>query len=117
MSGRGGIDAEASRAQLLQRQAELERAVAENEDATKTVELDQSRIGRLSRIDALQNQEMAKETERRRNAELRRIAEALERLDGGEYGYCVNCGEEIAPKRLEFDPATPVCVGCAGGSD
>ena len=59
---------------------------------------------------------MAAEVERRRIAELARIAGALERLEQGEYGYCVNCGEPIAPKRLELDPATPLCVNCAGRS-
>ena len=49
-------------------------------------------------------------------AQLARIAGALERLEQGEYGYCVNCSEPIAPKRLELDPATPLCVNCAGRS-
>ena len=69
-----------------------------------------------SRMDALQSQAMAVEVERRRIAELARIAGALERLEQGEYGYCVTCGEPIAPKRLELDPATPLCVNCAGRS-
>ena len=67
-------------------------------------------------MDALQSQAMAVEVERRRIAETARIAGALERLEQGEYGYCVNCSEPIAPKRLELDPATPLCVNCAGRS-
>jgi DnaK suppressor protein len=67
-------------------------------------------------MDALQSQAMAMEVERRRIAELARIASALERLEQGEYGYCVTCGEPIAAKRLELDPATPLCVNCAGRS-
>ena len=81
------------------------------------VELDQTSVGRLSRMDALQNQAMQVETERRREIELKRIDAALARLDSDEYGYCVSCGEEILPKRLEMDPATPVCVTCAHKSD
>lgn len=77
------------------------------------VELDQTSVGRLSHMDALQNQAMQVETERRREIELNRIDAALVRLDNDEYGYCVSCGEEIQPKRLEMDPATPVCVDCA----
>ena len=64
-------------------------------------------------MDALQSQAMAAEVERRREAELARIDTALERLQEGEYGCCVSCGEAIAPKRLELDPAIPVCVNCA----
>jgi DnaK suppressor protein len=78
------------------------------------VELDQARVGRLSRMDALQVKEMAAETARRRDAELNRIAAALARIKDGEFGWCLNCGEAIAPKRLENDPAAPNCFGCAG---
>lgn len=81
------------------------------------VELDQTSVGRLSRMDALQNQAMQVETERRREIELQRIDAALARLDSDDYGYCVSCGEEISPKRLNMDPATPVCVDCAHKSD
>ncbi len=77
------------------------------------MELDQTRQGRLSRIDALQQQAMAAETQRRRTLELRRIDAALRRIDAGEYGYCLTCGEEIAPARLKFDPAATQCVPCA----
>ena len=86
---------------------------AAHEDERRPVELDQTRMGRLSRMDALQEQAMAIEVERRREVELARIDSALKRLDEGEYGYCVSCGEPIALKRLELDPATPVCVECA----
>lgn len=77
------------------------------------VVLDQTAVGRLSRMDALQNQAMQVETERRREIELKRIEAALKRLDAGEYDFCVSCGEAIQPKRLDMDPATPVCIDCA----
>ncbi|MCW8916333.1 MAG: TraR/DksA C4-type zinc finger protein [Magnetovibrio sp.] len=81
------------------------------------VVLDQTSVGRLSRMDALQNQAIQVETERRREVELSRIDAALRRLDEDEYGYCVSCGEEIQSKRLDMDPATPVCVDCAHKAD
>jgi len=81
------------------------------------VELDQTAVGRLSRMDALQNQAMQVETERRREIELKRIDAALARLDEGDYGICVSCGEDIQIKRLDMDPATPVCVDCAHKAD
>jgi DnaK suppressor protein len=64
-------------------------------------------------MDALQSQAMAAEVERRRELEVARIESALERIEQGEYGYCVSCGEPIAPRRLELDPATPFCLSCA----
>jgi DnaK suppressor protein len=79
----------------------------------KPVELDQQSVGRLSRQDSLQVQAMAHAADARRAGELRRIAAALARLDAGEYGWCVECGEEIGEKRLEIDPAAARCRGCA----
>jgi DnaK suppressor protein len=64
-------------------------------------------------MDALQDQAMALETDRRRGLEIERIEAALKRIEDGDYGYCLSCGENIPAKRLEFNPATPVCVDCA----
>ncbi|MGB0747333.1 MAG: TraR/DksA family transcriptional regulator [Magnetospiraceae bacterium] len=77
-----------------------------------TVEVD-SAMGRLSRMDALQQQAMAAEQARRRDVELHRIDSALQRLEEGDYGYCTVCGEEIAKKRLAFDPTATTCIKCA----
>ena len=82
--------------------------------ARQAVVLDQTSVGRLSRMDALQSQAMALETGRRRETELQRIKLALGRIKDGEYGFCQSCDEKIPLKRLEMDPATPICVSCAG---
>lgn len=100
---------------LRARLTELESLSAGSGDSRAAVELDQTRVGRLSRMDALQGQAMAQATEARRQQEIRRIHAALQRLCKGEYGACLRCGEEIAPKRLALDPAVPTCVDCAGG--
>ncbi len=80
-----------------------------------TVELDQQSVGRLSRMDALQNQAMAKASATRRDIERRRLKAAFGRIDEGEYGYCEDCGDEIAHARLNLDPAAQRCVQCAKG--
>lgn len=99
---------------LRARKAELEALeAAVGDEPRAAVELDQTRIGRLSRMNALQVQAMSVETERRRKVELHRIEAALARIADGEYGYCLACGAEIVPKRLALDPATPVCIDCA----
>ena len=113
MTDRTDIDVVALKKSLRARHEELQALVAATGEASRPVELDQTRVGRLSRIDALQSQEMAKETERRRVVEINRIEAALKRMDEGDYGYCIACDEEIAAKRLEQDPATPLCVDCA----
>ncbi len=96
------IDAAAAKARLLTRRKELVRQTEASAEARRPVELDQTRMGRLSRMDAMQSQAMSVETDRRRQIEVRRIDAALTRLDDGEYGFCVNCGEAIALKRLQL---------------
>lgn len=103
------------KAMLEEELAALDRAEALGEEGRKTVELDQQSIGRLSRQDALQQQAMAHATQARRGTSRLRIRAALERMEEGEYGYCTECGEPIALKRLEIDPAVPLCVSCARG--
>lgn len=80
-----------------------------------TVVLDQQSVGRLSRMDALQRQAMAEAQSRRRAARQLRIDAALRRIDAGEFGFCQECGEDIARARLDLDPTVPTCVSCAKG--
>lgn len=79
------------------------------------VALDQESVGRLSRIDAMQVQAMALAQSRRRQSERVAIDAAIRRLDEGEYGYCVQCGEPIAVARLQRNPAVATCIACARG--
>lgn len=44
--------------------------------------------------------------------ELEQVLAARRRLQDHSYGLCVDCGEEIDPRRLEALPATPYCTGC-----
>jgi DnaK suppressor protein len=117
MSEHTDIDVAAVKTRLLEIKADLERLAHEHEHDSDIVELDQTTQGRLSRMDALQGQAMALEVARRREAEIRRIDAALARIEDGDYGYCVGCGEEIARKRLDLDPATPNCIDCARGEE
>jgi DnaK suppressor protein len=108
---------EGFRLQLLALSQELCALQNSGDDPTQTVELDQSRMGRLSRMDALQGQAMSVELKRRRELELKMIAAALHRIETHEYGCCVECGEDIALKRLELNPAAPLCIHCASQSE
>ncbi len=98
---------------LLSLREDLERLASTADEAADVVELDQSKVGRLSRMDAMQVQAMAKESVRRREVQLRNIAAALQRIEDGEYGRCQNCDEVINPKRLEVDPTVLYCISCA----
>lgn len=101
------------RASLVQRLEQLHAASDSAAESRRPVELDQSSVGRLSRMDALQVQAMAQAAEERRAREAERIKAAIFRIETGYYGYCLVCGEEIAPKRLAADPAATTCIACA----
>ena len=81
-------------------------------DASRVVELDQAAVGRLSRMDAMQAQQMAQETERRRHLQLQKIEGALRRIEADEFGYCYVCGNEIDTGRLQVDPTITRCTKC-----
>lgn len=101
------------RQQLLELQSELINLSSTSDDAAKPVELDQSAVGRLSRMDAMRAQGMAIETKGRRKDQLLRIEGALRRISAGDFGVCLMCGEEINIRRLEVDPSYTQCIMCA----
>ena len=103
--------------QLLKLKAGLLEAGETGQQAEEVVELDQARVGRLSRMDAMQAQAMSQETGRRRRLHLLEIDAALERIRAGDYGDCFECGEGINPKRLEADPGATLCISCAEANE
>ena len=94
---------------------ELAEEDALGQSGQATVELDQQAVGRLSRMDALQNQAMAKASHLRRQSLKTRLEAALQRMDADKFGYCEDCGDDIAQARLALDPAATRCISCANG--
>ncbi|MBT3238330.1 MAG: TraR/DksA family transcriptional regulator [Rhodospirillaceae bacterium] len=113
MSNRKDINIKNIQKRLLAHRQEVMDDTDASEESRQPVELDQTSVGRLSRMDALQGQAMALETDRRRHVELQHIDAALKLIDEGEYGYCQICDEEIPVKRLDIDPTASVCIDCA----
>lgn len=107
------IDVESLKTCLIEQREALLDVAESTREAARTVELDQTRVGRVSRMDALQVQAMAKELDRRRLLALQRIGNALQRIEDGDYGSCLSCDEPIMAKRLEADPAALLCIDCA----
>ncbi|MBC8316357.1 MAG: TraR/DksA C4-type zinc finger protein [Desulfobulbaceae bacterium] len=94
--------------------------IAEQEtkkNGREPVELDQARMGRLSRMDAMQQQAMSQAASRLTALEQQRIQSALKRIDSGDYGYCVVCQEEVSEGRLRFDPSVLTCISCARNAE
>ena len=101
------------KSRLLKLRSELLRAAETGQQAEEVVELDQARVVRLSRMDAMQAQAMSVETGRLRREHLVEIEKALVRIEAGDYGECLECGEVILPGRLEANPTATLCISCA----
>jgi len=86
--------------------------MAVTDEAARPVELDQQSVGRLSRMDSLQNQHMSQNLQERERARYGAIRAALERIETGEYGICTGCGEQIDPGRLVVVPEAEHCPDC-----
>lgn len=113
MSKAAEIDVAEMEKRLVARRQEVAELLVAGDETVKPTDIDHQSVGRLSRMDAIQVQAMAEETARRRELEIKRIDSALARIVTGDYGWCTSCGEAIALKRLENDPATPLCIDCA----
>jgi len=98
---------------LLAHRQEILKDAASSEASRQPVKLDQTSVGRLSRIDAIQFQSMALETDRRRQVELQQIKAALKRIDEDDFGECQICGDYIKAKRLEINPRATICIDCS----
>lgn len=105
------------RERLIEMRGAIEEMHELRKDSSSTVELDQTRTGRLSRMDALQGQAMAKAGHVRSQLELRRLEAALKRIESGDFGYCIDCEESISSARLNANPTVMLCVDCASSRE
>lgn len=99
---------------LRERRVQIEVTLAALDESSRPVELDQTVQGRLSRIDAITQQQMARAGRTNLQTELGRIDAALKRAVAGGFGNCCRCHEAIEADRLRADPAAPLCIDCIG---
>lgn len=99
--------------QLVDLKSDLQVQETEFKQNAAPVELNQTKVGRLSRMDAMQMQQIALESSRRRQQQLVKIERAFSRVDTDDYGYCLHCGDEIDVRRLHIDPTNILCIKCA----
>jgi DnaK suppressor protein len=109
-------DLDRHRQRLLELRRELEVRLVERAVDARPVSLDEP-IGRLSRMDAIQQQQMAGAARRQAERQLQQVQSALGRIEAGTYGICLRCEEEIAPARLAVKPEATLCRRCQGGSE
>lgn len=102
---------------LEELKSELEKALEDAKDSAATVQLDQNAVGRLSRMDAMQQQNMALANTRSLSQRLAKTHKALAAVKSGDYGFCGECGEEISAGRLELYPESDLCLNCQSGKE
>ena len=100
------------REELDRQLARLERSMKMTEEAARPVQLDQTTVGRLSRMDEMQNQALTKNLREREQIKAALLKQALERLDVGTYGTCLECAGPIPVERLLVFPEAPSCGHC-----
>jgi DnaK suppressor protein len=87
--------------------------VAELKELVKPIPLDAS-IGRISRMDAINNKSINESSLREKQNELKKLERAIENSESDNFGICLKCGNEIPFGRLEYMPYTTRCVNCVG---
>ena len=97
---------------LIKEKDELKMLSLKTKDSRAPVILDQQSVGRLSRMDAIQQQNMNLATETNRNNKISQIENTLKRIELGTFGICISCGKEISEKRLLIDPTVLKCIDC-----
>lgn len=105
------------RSLLISSQQALEEQMLSTDSSTKPVTLDQQSVGRVSRIDAIQQQQMAIANQQQATQLLKRIELALQRIDSADYGHCSQCEEPIAFARLQAQPYASLCIDCQSASE
>jgi len=105
------------KARLLSQLDDLDALQATADSASDTVTLDQSKVGRLSRMDALQGQAMAVATAQRRALERKQVQAALKRIADESFGECTECYENIDARRVNHNPAVALCLACAEAAE
>ncbi len=98
---------------ILQEIEAVKHIIASHKKSAKPVAPDNA-IGRLSRMEAINSKSISEEALRKAQSSLAGLERALKMIDNPDFGYCVECGEEILFKRLMIMPGARMCVECAG---
>ena len=97
---------------LHKKKAKLEKDISELEESTRA-EAPDSAIGRVSRMDSINNRSVNEATLRKKKLQLLKIGEALKTVDTPGFGLCMRCGKHIPVQRILLMPESKVCVECA----
>lgn len=102
---------------LIRSRNELQEQLEISEQSTQIVNLDQTAVGRVSRIDAMQQQSMALSAKSKAKAKLKKVALALMAIKNSDYGRCQQCEDDIGFPRLNVQPEASLCLDCQSKVD
>ncbi len=106
------LDKERSRRRLQELLEEIDEFLDRSEEAAEAVAPDKG-LGRLSRMEAMQDQQLVLEVRRRQKRRKAEVLGAISRLEQNQYGQCLLCGSFIGDERLEVFPEVGTCMNCA----
>ncbi len=92
--------------------AKLHKDVEELSELTRPIGPDNA-IGRVSRMDAINNRSINEAALRKKRLQLNKLTEALKSIDQPDFGVCIKCGAAIQPERIMLMPESKVCISCA----
>lgn len=92
--------------------AQTERDIVDLLELTKPIEPENA-IGRISRMDAINNKSVNEAALRQATAKLEKLKVALEKCADANFGSCTRCGADIQMGRLLFMPESVLCMKCA----
>ena len=95
----------------------LESHLNQTRSDTNPVALDQQSVGRVSRIDAIQQQQMAIASHEQASLQLKQVELALHRVEAEAYGFCLACEEPVMFARLQAQPFAELCLECQSTSE
>ena len=96
---------------LTKEKSKLIDHIIELKELTKPIEPDCA-IGRVSRMDAINNKSINEAAMRKAQDKLKKINISFERMDDENFGRCIQCGEQIPIQRLLLMPGS-LCIKCA----
>ena len=105
-------DSDKYQSKLSQLRLEIEDYLKKSQDSAAAVEPDNA-LGRLSRMEAMQDQQMVLELRRRKKRQLLDVESALKRIEQDSFGLCIFCGKRISTDRIDAFPEVQTCVNCA----
>ena len=103
------------RKQLEESLVEIDQYLQKTEESAEAVSPDKG-LGRLSRMEAMQDQQLILEARRRKKMQKIAVQAALQRIENGQFGACIFCGNASALDRLEVAPESSTCVNCSAFS-